>query len=137
MIHGRSRLTTYEQTEYVKPGKTSSLTAAPPAYTTDLLFAGKGAWLIGDEILQVRDWVAEGMNWRGSYLIRGRLDTPPAAHSVSARAVFLGKDAHFRHRFVRRALLSATGPRRALRAARLALRCLGVGAVFGHFSPRL
>ena len=30
MISGRSRLTTYENTENVKPGKTSSVTAAPP-----------------------------------------------------------------------------------------------------------
>ena len=30
MISGRSRLTTYEKTENLKPGKTSSVTAAPP-----------------------------------------------------------------------------------------------------------
>ena len=31
MISGRSRETTYEQTENLKPGKTSSVTAAPPS----------------------------------------------------------------------------------------------------------
>ena len=30
MISGRSSETTYEQTENLKPGKTSSVTAAPP-----------------------------------------------------------------------------------------------------------
>ena len=67
-----------------------SLNIAPTAYTTDLLLAGKGAWLVGDEIIQVRDWVAEGANWRGSYMFRGRLDTPTALHSIGARVVFLG-----------------------------------------------
>ena len=31
MISGRSRLTTYEKTEKRKPGKSSSVTAAPPS----------------------------------------------------------------------------------------------------------
>ena len=31
MISGRSSETTYEQTENLKPGKTSSVTAAPPS----------------------------------------------------------------------------------------------------------
>ncbi len=31
MISGRSRLTTYEKTENRKPGKSSSVTAAPPS----------------------------------------------------------------------------------------------------------
>ena len=31
MISGRSSETTYEQTEYLKPGKISSVTAAPPS----------------------------------------------------------------------------------------------------------
>ena len=31
MISGRSSDTTYEQTEYLKPGKISSVTAAPPS----------------------------------------------------------------------------------------------------------
>lgn len=67
-----------------------SLTAAPSSISDSLLYKGKGAWLIGDEIIQVRDWVAEGENWRGSHLLRGRLDTTPVAHSVGERAVFLG-----------------------------------------------
>ena len=42
MISGRSRLTTYEKTENLKPGKISSVTAAPPtsgrrSSTSDLL----------------------------------------------------------------------------------------------------
>lgn len=67
-----------------------SLTGAPSSTTTDLMLSGRGAWLIGDEIVQIRDWVAEGANWRGSYLFRGRLDTAPATHSPGARVVFLG-----------------------------------------------
>lgn len=70
-----------------------SLNRAPASIDTDLMFSGKGAWLIGNEILQVRTWVAEGDNWRGSYLFRGRLDTTPATHSIGARAVFLGNPA--------------------------------------------
>jgi hypothetical protein len=70
-----------------------SLNRAPASIDTDLMFQGKGAWLIGNEILQVRTWVAEGDNWRGSYLFRGRLDTAPASHSIGARAVFLGNPA--------------------------------------------
>lgn len=67
-----------------------SLTDAPSSTTTALIYAGKNAFLIGDEIIQVRDWVAEGLNWRGSYLLRGRLDTTPASHAIGERAVFLG-----------------------------------------------
>jgi hypothetical protein len=67
-----------------------SLNDTPESTTTELMLAGKGAWLVGDEIIQVRDWVAEGDDWRGSYLFRGRLDTTPALHSIGARAVFLG-----------------------------------------------
>lgn len=67
-----------------------SLNQSPTAYTSDLLFAGKGAWLVGNEIIQVRDWIPEGDNWRGSYLLRGRLDTGPARHEIGERVVFLG-----------------------------------------------
>lgn len=70
-----------------------SLNRAPTSTTADLMLSGQGAWLIGDEIVQIRTWVAEGDNWRGSYLFRGRLDTAPATHSIGARAVFLGNPA--------------------------------------------
>jgi hypothetical protein len=67
-----------------------SLNGTPASTTFDLMMQGKGAWLIGDEIIQVQTWVAEGDNWRGSILLRGRLDTAPASHSIGTRAVFLG-----------------------------------------------
>jgi hypothetical protein len=67
-----------------------SLTGTPESTTLDLMLSGKGAWLIGDEILQVQTWTAEGANWRGSVLIRGRLDTAPATHAIGTRVVFLG-----------------------------------------------
>lgn len=70
-----------------------SLVSAPSSTSNALLYKGKGAWLIGNEIIQVRDWVAEGLNWRGSYLLRGRLDTTPIAHSIGERVVFLGNPA--------------------------------------------
>lgn len=71
-----------------------SLNQAPESYTTDLLLQGKGAWAIHDgtdwEIIQVRTWVAEGNNWRGSYIYHGRLDTPNTAKSIGDKIVFLG-----------------------------------------------
>jgi len=68
-----------------------SLTGTPTSVSIDEIYIGRGAWLIGDEIMQVQSWVAEGANWRGSYLMRGRLDTPiPGSHGIGVRAVFLG-----------------------------------------------
>lgn len=67
-----------------------SLNGTPSSTTFDLMMQGKGAWLIGNEIIQVQSWAADGDNWRGSTLLRGRLDTAPASHSIGARAVFLG-----------------------------------------------
>lgn len=68
------------------------LPTAPESITDDLLYAGRGAWLMGNEIIQVRDWVQEGAYYRGSHLLRGRLDTTPAAVGASpaTRFVFLG-----------------------------------------------
>jgi hypothetical protein len=43
----------------------------------------------GIEILQFRDAVAEGAAWRLSYLLRGRLDTTPAAHIIGDSLVML------------------------------------------------
>ena len=70
-----------------------SLNVTPPGFSSDLLFAGKGAWLIGNEIVQVRDWAATGDNWLGTYMMRGRLDTAPATHPPGTRAVYLGNPA--------------------------------------------
>jgi len=72
-----------------------SLNESPDSYTTDTLLQGKGAWAIqsagGDwEIIQVRTWVAEGANWRGSYIYRGRLDTPCTSHAIGEKIVYLG-----------------------------------------------
>lgn len=67
-----------------------SLSRAPTSTTLDLMLRGKGAWLIGDELVQIQNWVAEGANWRGSVLIRGRLDTAPATHPIGTRIVFMG-----------------------------------------------
>lgn len=53
------------------------------------LLEGANSALVGDEILQFRDVVAEGDAWRLSYLLRGRLDTTPAAHSIGERFVLL------------------------------------------------
>lgn len=69
------------------------LSGTPASVTTDLMLQHRGAWLlISDstfEIIQVRDWTAEGDYWRGSYLFRGRLDTAATAHAGGTRAVFL------------------------------------------------
>lgn len=62
----------------------------PESVTDDDMFSGRGAWVIDNEIIQVRDWVAEGNNWRGSYLFRGRLNTAVASHSIGARIIYLG-----------------------------------------------
>ena len=67
-----------------------SLNATPESISDDDMFSGRGAWLVGDEIIQVRDWVQEGDNWRGTYLFRGRLNTVPATHATLDRMVFLG-----------------------------------------------
>lgn len=61
----------------------------PESISDAQLWASGGAWLVGDEIIQVRDWVAEGDNWRGSYLLRGRLDTTPVNHVLNERVVRL------------------------------------------------
>jgi hypothetical protein len=61
--------------------------------TTERLFEGANAAVIftgaGYEILQFRDVVAEGLAWRLSYLLRGRLDTIPTAHSIADQFVLL------------------------------------------------
>jgi hypothetical protein len=57
--------------------------------TNDHFLKGGNGALIGDELIQFRDVVAEGANWRISHLSRGRLNTTPAAHSIGARFVLL------------------------------------------------
>ncbi len=58
--------------------------------TTDDILKGANGALVGDEIIQFRDVVAEGDDWRLSHLTRGRLNTTPALHAIDDRFVYLG-----------------------------------------------
>lgn len=68
----------------------ANLPSAPSSSSTALLLQGRGAWLVGDEIIQVRDWTAAGDDYAGTYLLRGRLNTPVTGHAAGERVVYLG-----------------------------------------------
>jgi len=67
----------------------ADLNNTPESISTEDIIQGRGAWLIGDEIVQVRDWNASGDYWAGSYITRGRRNTSTASHSSGARIVYL------------------------------------------------
>lgn len=68
----------------------ASFSGVPESITTAQILQGKGMWLIGDEIVQVRDWIRVSAGvYRGFYMTRGRKDTTPASHAIGTRIVRL------------------------------------------------